>query len=398
MANQVGPIPRCLFGDGLAIVIGLPPGFDLCSAIKSASEIRLATAFAHLSGWKLISRAVQEGHASCRMVTGLDFCQTDPAVLRAWLALVRDRRAAARLYIGDGSTFHPKVLIVSNGKRRFAIVGSGNLSAGGFRDNVECSVFVNKKPLLDGLQSWFDDVFDDETATKALTNPDIKEYEPKFKQARRHSFAIKRSQRQVESKIGEKHGSQLLQWKVAVAEAKRYFKSAHFRSWYPDEKKAAVKQIKSALRYPEFRFSRQGWDAFFGIADLGRLRQTWKNSLWKQHTTVQRALRELVDESVPPERRLSAILDPGGEFRIEGIGRNIVSKVLAVHRPKVWPVYNHPVAETLDAFEYQLPRGMAASSRYLAFAEMMRKFMRESGAPDMLALDCFFFWYSRLRE
>src|SRR5207248_977806 len=144
-----------------------PSNFDLCSMIKSASRIRLATAFAHQSGWKLISRAVREGHASCRMLTGLDFCQTDPAVLKAWLALVRDRRAAARLYIGDAATFHPKVLIVSNGKRRFAIVGSGNLSAGGFRDNVECSIFVMKKPLLDGLQCWFDSVFDDETATKA---------------------------------------------------------------------------------------------------------------------------------------------------------------------------------------------------------------------------------------
>jgi len=287
---------------------------------------------------------------------------------------------------------------VSSGKRRLAIVGSGNLSAGGFRDNVECSIFITKKSVLDSLQRWFDYLFDDDDATKPLTVSDIREYEPRFKRARRHSSAIGKFQRQVEAKIGQEHSSDLLWWKEAVAEAKRYFKSAHFRGWYPSEKISAAKQIKDALGYPDFRFSRQGWDVFFGIADFGRLRQTWKNSLWQRNTKVQSGLRQLVDDSLPPAERLSTILDPGGKYRLKGIGRNIVSKVLAVHRPKLWPVYNLPVAETLDAFEYQLPRGMSPSAKYLAFAELMRKFRAESGAPDMLALDCFFFWYSKLRE
>src|SRR5579871_2387015 len=159
MAERVLGNPRCLFGDGPAVVAGIPASFDLCRSIEKASEIRLATAFAHWSGWELIENAIWKSEAKLRLLTGLNFCRTEPSVLKAWLELVREGRGAARIYIGDANTFHPKVLLISNADRRFAIVGSANLSVGGFRTNVECSVFVNDRKLLDELEGWFDTAF-----------------------------------------------------------------------------------------------------------------------------------------------------------------------------------------------------------------------------------------------
>src|SRR5713226_8300301 len=95
---------RCLFGDGTAVVIGLPPEVDLCASIENSSEIRLATAFAHWSGWEMIERAVRKAKGKSKLLTGLDFCQTEPAVLKDWLELVKERRAVARLYIGNATT------------------------------------------------------------------------------------------------------------------------------------------------------------------------------------------------------------------------------------------------------------------------------------------------------
>jgi HKD family nuclease len=387
-----------MFGDGTAVVVGLPPEMDLCTSIENSSEIRLATAFAHRSGWEMIERSVRRAKGKSKLLTGLDFCQTEPAVLKDWLKLVKERRALARLYIGSATTFHPKVMILFGQHYRFAIVGSGNLSAGGFRDNVECSVFVNDKGLVDDLQHWFDAVFTDEDATRTLTNPDIQEYEPKFKKARRHSAAIRKAQQQVQAKLAEQHSGELRRWRQALAAAKKYFKSDQFANWYPGEKKAAAKKIKTSLAYPVFNFSLAGWDEFYGIWDLGRLRQAWKSPAWKQHVKVQQGFRQLIDENIPVEERLSAVLDHDGKHKVTGVGLNIISKVLAVHKPKLWPVFNSPIEETLKAFEYHLPRGMRPSSKYLAFSEMMRKFMVESGAPDMLALDCFFYWYSKIRN
>jgi hypothetical protein len=41
-----------MLGLGNAIVLGLPRSFDLFAEIESAKEVKLATAFGHMSGWK----------------------------------------------------------------------------------------------------------------------------------------------------------------------------------------------------------------------------------------------------------------------------------------------------------------------------------------------------------
>jgi phosphatidylserine/phosphatidylglycerophosphate/cardiolipin synthase-like enzyme len=81
---------------------------------------------------------------------------------------------------GTRWTFHPKVLVVSGEQSRdFAVVGSGNLSAGGFRDNVECSLFTDDQELVSDLSGWFDEV--SKTLAVKLEEPVIRLYEPLYK-------------------------------------------------------------------------------------------------------------------------------------------------------------------------------------------------------------------------
>jgi hypothetical protein len=54
-------------------------------------------------------------------------------------------------------------------------------------------------------------------------------------------------------------------------------------------------------------------------------------------------------------------------------------------------VWNHPVSLALDSFGYEQSRGASQGERYAAYADLMRKFRKESKAPDMLVLDCFFY-------
>ena len=186
-----------------AVVMGLPPEFDLPRIIESSAEIRLATAFAHWSGWRLIKDAIRNSNAALKLLTGLDFCQTDPKVLKDWLSLGEDHRAFGRIYIGDAPTFHPKILIVSGPTRRFAVVGSANLSEGGFRNNVECSIFLEDKKILDDLESWFDALFGNESVTKALSSQDVLEYESIFNTALDTVAFHRATQKQIKSKLVE---------------------------------------------------------------------------------------------------------------------------------------------------------------------------------------------------
>ena len=136
------------FSEDQAVVIGLPSDFNFDSEIAAATEIRLATAFAHLKGWKLIAPAFLRSSASIQLLTGLDFFQTEPKLLREWNRLTApdaaqphiSARLAKRL-----TTFHPKILIASStaSPASFAIVGSGNLSFGGLRSN--CVAILNAR-------------------------------------------------------------------------------------------------------------------------------------------------------------------------------------------------------------------------------------------------------------
>lgn len=184
-----------------AVVIGLPPEFDLRRNLEESTQIRIATAFAHWSGWCLIKDAIRNSKATVKLLTGLDFCQTKPKVLEDWLSLGACVRA--RIYIGDAPTFHPKVLIVTGPTGRFAVVGSANLSEAAFRNNVECSIFEERTEFLNDLEDWFDSIFENENTTKALVAEDISEYEKSFTPARNAIANLRTAQKEIESKLRE---------------------------------------------------------------------------------------------------------------------------------------------------------------------------------------------------
>ena len=58
-----------------------------------------------------------------------------------WWKLSEGSGIRARIFADKRITFHPKVLIVTTRSLRFAVIGSGNLSAGGLVDNIECGLY-----------------------------------------------------------------------------------------------------------------------------------------------------------------------------------------------------------------------------------------------------------------
>ena len=104
-----------------------------------------------------------------------------------------------------------------------------------------------------------------------------------------------------------------------------------------------------------------------------------------------------MDDSKPIEARLHAVLD--GLYKVEGVGLNFLTKVLAVHDPLKFTVFNQPIAKALEYFKYERTRGYTPARRYVEFADLMRRFLKESGGRSSLDLDAFFFeyWHKHLR-
>ena len=282
--------PATLLGSGNALVIGLPRKFSLSRALQKARRIRLATAFAHMSGWHLLSPAVQQSSARKDLLTGLDFCQTEPTLLREWLKLSRTGQVRACLYPRSSATFHPKVLIIESRNGAFAIVGSGNLSAGGLRDNVECSLYISNPIIIQQLNDWFEQQI---SSSFPITQADIDEYEPKYKAALKASKKVRAKQEETEARLASSRKKRQMTWKDAVRHAKQYFASESFRQNDRRKWTSSAKKIRRLLHYPRCRFNSNEWAEFFKVYELGNLVPIYSKQLFQRRRLLQNGLHLL---------------------------------------------------------------------------------------------------------
>ncbi len=383
---------RTILGDGNACVVDLPNDFDLAKALKGAAEIRLATAFAHRSGWKNLSAAMSP-RPSVSLLTGLDCFQTEPSVLKDWLDLksAAPDRVKAKL-ASDQTFFHPKVLIVTSGPPLpdFAVVGSGNLSWGGLRTNTECSIYTENPNTLAELQEWFDHQF---AVAVTLTDAIIDEYEKDYKKNRSRRAKLDQEQRRVGKKLVAIGQASMLYWKRGVREAEKYFQSDIFGHDYQVRSDGA-NQIRIVLNTPDFNFEKKGWAQFYSIKALGRLDPRHRDRVFAKAGRLRKGLRSMLKNG---RSALPSVLNHGGRLAVPGLGLNTISKILVAHDPNAWAVYNARVARVLREFGYGAPRGAGAAERYLAYTDAMAQFRKGFGGRqiDSLALDAFFYHWSK---
>lgn len=374
-----------LFSRGHAEVIGAPKSFNFLKELTAATSIRLAVAFAHASGWKMLKPSLDQSKATLLLLAGGSFFHTEPLVLRAWM---KQARTEAKLYLAKGLTFHPKVLIVE-GPRPFAIVGSGNLSRGGLETNVECGVYLTAPAQLSDLRAWFDQVFADAKSVATV----IDDYERKWDALREKAQELTKKQKELEDDLIDTAEATMARWDNAVSSAKKFLKETEFKLRYEDRVKAG-KLIQIYLHFPDFDFSHTEWKQFYGVLELGHLIAIPRDRIFKERAKLQNGFKQLIS-SDGGESTLEALLSENGKFHIKGLGLNTISKVLAVHDPNCFAVYNTPVDETLRSFGYVPPRGATKAGKYLAYNRMMDKFKEATGLRDAYALDVFFYHHAQ---
>lgn len=396
--KQVSDRWPTLLGSGDAFVVNLPSGFSLKELLKQAKEIRLASAFAHYAGWQHMKDAIENGGASVYLLTGSEFFQTEPRLLKAWLALmhVKDRHIETR-FAADDPFFHPKVLIVTGGAQRdFAVVGSGNLSNGGLHTNAECSIYTEDAATIGELIKWFGAQFN---AGTLLDSDVIDEYERSYKKSQKRRDKLQSEQRTAAKRMTEIGRAGIKRWDDAVSAAVHYFVGPKFKSSY-DARRNAAPRILKALDSPNFNFRHSGFDAFYRIGELGQLDYRWKDKVFGKANRLKKGLRLLIAN---PESALGDVLGKEGQHYVPGVRLNFVSKVLAASDPERWHVFNSKVAKALRSFQYQPARGSGTVGRYLAYCDLMKKFIEACKAEgcktvDAFALDAFFFHWARRLE
>ena len=113
-------------------------------------------------------------HKFAALVVGLDFHQTDPAFLRRF-------RSYARIQESADGTFHPKLYVFRRRDQFDAVVGSSNLTHGGFGRNVEANVHLagsTSDPRFAQLTKFIEQLAD---AGRLMLERDLDNYEDQWK-------------------------------------------------------------------------------------------------------------------------------------------------------------------------------------------------------------------------
>lgn len=368
-----------------SVVVGAPPGFDFLASLRNASSIKASVAFGHMSGWDLIKATLVNSRAKgIQVLLGQSFLQTEPNVLDSLRECkpgrIRGKLAAAL------TTFHPKVWIVDAPDGAFAIVGSANLSKGGFSKNIECSAYVAGDDALKELDNWFAACW---RSGSPLRSELCATYRAMYKRASAARAAAKKAIQEATDELADLEVS----WRRqdAVEAARRFFASEPGRE-AQRKRTEAMEKITKCLKPRQFQFSKDDWHCFLKIPEFGNMKRIRRDTD-RRLPQIRKAFLHLANKTVPLADRVDSIVPTGGRYHVPGIGLNIATKVLAMLDRRECAVYNVRVAKTLKAFGYKTERGATMGTHYAQFCKDTKSFVRDCGLSDMLSLDPFFLNY-----
>ena len=156
------------------------------------------------------------------------------------------------------------------------------------------------------------------------------------------------------------------------------------------ERTDTVSRIKEALDY-ENGFENIDIDKFLKIKELGNIRQSYKKDL--KRAVKSHKLRDLFlmlcndDESI--EKRYRAATE---EYKIRGCDKNMITKVLAVHDPQKYMLWNGVTEDIMDKYDIRFERGTKEYQKYSHLCEEFKDIISELKIKDFVVLDLMMFY------
>lgn len=379
--------------------------------LETADSFICIVAFAKMSGLRLLLETLADRVAnglSATFVVGIDFFQSEPEVLRS---LLRLRASAAKIggkvsvYMGseaDRCTFHPKVYWFKRKREEALVVGSANMTSGGFSDNHELSVALSG---ADGkwrkrLDKWI---------AERVKERDIVEAKPalinRYEQRRdiyraTMKAAEKRAHRSMDAPSGQTIVLNDLLAEMQEDNGPDGFSAQvkHRRRNYRKAVKllsdlAGAPDLKPRDFLPRYEEQLRYWHS-------GGLHRG-KSSLAKKAPQYQAALRALAAE---PSQDVGALFDLLKSFfdKIPRAGTNVLTEILHTRDPKRFPVMNRNSVAGLGLANIRgYPRKPAKSNldgeTYRRFAFDAVTLCKNLGLQDLGELDVLFnfaYWNS----
>lgn len=340
--------------------------------ISSAISVNIAVALTSSFGVETLAKIPKS--CKVKIITGVDL----PTPIDVLKQLRNSYGTDARVYLSQDSFFHPKVYIFKmRDNTLVAYIGSGNFTSGGLSDNIELAYKVTNQDECKNLLQWFEDIFRD---SFAITDTFLNEYKPytvkwqKVKKEQSYDMAV----------IQEHLHTIRLNYNAIKKELIRLRTSDNYQS-IVNEREEVVKEIRRAIDYNN-KFKNFDVDAFLDIYSLGHIIPIYKSSLKKsvKNGKLQKLCQMLCNDSLPIEERYKLAVT---EYDVEGCGCNIITKLLCVHKPKEFMLWNDISKEFLKYTQVSFERGTKDWDKYKQLCKIFKQLCEETNIEDFAVLD-----------
>ena len=369
----------------------------ITTILQKSRRVDCLVAFAKWSGFASIQKTLEERlkkGMTARFVIGLDLYQSEPRVLGRLLAL-KEKFGIDVLVSnsGSGSTFHPKIYRFDQGDKIVLIIGSANLTGGGFSNNYEASVVLSTKTET-RMPAYIDALIEEESVVE-LTPAGLADYRARYdtQQTQRKLADMRAKRARPASGANLDVLREILQAMKDNDEEEGFANQMAARRRGRARAQAILKKIETALA-----LSREELMPLY--AEVAG--QCWHSSGTRRRSKGITAKPELFQEIVQAAARHEGSL-AGDVFehmrhlakRVSGIGPNIMTEILHTYDNKRFPVMNQNSVEGMNlagytGFPLHPNKEFVTGEIYAEFCQRAESIRSELGLADLSEVDAVF--------
>lgn len=363
--------------------------------LENSSGVDLAIAFVNDAGVDLVYEPllkILRRKVPVHVLVSLDMNITTPSAMQKLKRLEGYQGFELRCFARNEGfdMLHGKFLIIRNVGVPHVVVGSSNLTGGGYLRNAELNILLRDRVLATKTQDYFNRLWGDVLDggfSRLLTDDLLAEYKKRFKKTAPLIKALKSKAIPV-----SKYDDSSVQWAKLIADAKKFRKSAEYQEAV-DERKAAIGRIRRFLNIPKFgKLSDENWKAFYAEQALGHLIPIYRDNIFRHREELLKMFRVLADEALPIEERWNQALR---HHPVKYVGENIMSKVLTAIDPVKYGIWNHPTSYGMKRYGFLAGRNLTPGQRYKAICRFQSKICEKAEIRNNAVLDRWlpqFYW------
>ncbi len=366
--------------------------------IRSSDELTIAVAFLKMTGLRNIRKDIHSMVKSGIKITfiiGIDFYQTEPDALSELLNFAKNNKIV-KLYIcaNKNKTFHPKLYLSEKNKTFVAVVGSANMTNGGFNDNFELSSVITgnlSESIFADLKSYIKDLIVESEEANPLI---LSQYKNKFDiYNKKMKAAIKDAKKNIDQKfvIDIKKLNKFVKEYLADEEETSNWQERVIN--YKD-----AKTILNTIAKINFSFKSNFMESYNNLIGGAGYDKLWhsgsifrsKNKIAKKYKSFCSIVKKIKNDtslSKEPKEIFENALNLSK--KIDGLGVNILTEIMNTYDPMRCSVLNKNPLKALNKIGFQKFKSQQYfnSNDYQIFNEIMIDILKKCGFANLGQVD-----------